>query len=90
MNDKYMKVEKFEPCNFRELPNSDMMFNVNWKFTWLPTGKEVETTAIVRKVLKNGTHALCTQPTHVHVPGPGSAHCSPGVHHVCGTSGAQR
>jgi len=50
----YMEVEKFEPVNFRALPNNDMMMNVNWKFTWKPTGKVVETQAIVRKVLKDG------------------------------------
>jgi len=52
--DEYMEVRSFEPCNFLALPNGDMMFNVNWKFKWLATGKEVETTAIVRKVLKDG------------------------------------
>jgi len=50
----YMEVQQFEPVNFMALPNDDVMFNVNWKFKWLPTGKEVETTAIVRKVLKDG------------------------------------
>jgi len=51
---EYMEVQKFEPANFVPLPNGDMMFNVHWQFKWLATGKEVETTAIVRKVLKDG------------------------------------
>jgi len=51
--DKYMEVKKFEPCNFRALPNNDMMFNVNWEFVWKATGKTVTTTAVVRKVLKD-------------------------------------
>merc|ERR1719450_646400 len=50
----YMDVQKFEPVNFMALPNGDMMFNVQWQFTWKETGKEVETTSIVRKVLKDG------------------------------------
>lgn len=55
---KYMEVKKFEPCNFVALPNRDMMMNVNWSFTWIPTGKEVNTTAVVRKVIdKDGN--LC-------------------------------
>jgi len=56
--DKYMEVQQFEPCNFVPLPNNDMMFNVNWKFKWLASGKEVETTAIVRKVL-NADGNIC-------------------------------
>merc|ERR1719253_812142 len=51
--DKYLEVKKFEPCNFRALPNNDMMFNVNWEFVWKATGRLVTTTAIVRKVLKD-------------------------------------
>jgi len=50
----FLEMHSFEPCNFMALPNGDMMFNVNWKFKWLQTGKEVETTAIVRKVLCDG------------------------------------
>merc|ERR1711998_431508 len=57
MND-VMEVSKFEPCNFRALPNNDMMFNVNWTFVWKQTGKEVSTTAVVRKVL-NAEGNLC-------------------------------
>ena len=52
--DKYMEVKKFEPCNYRALPNDDIMFNVNWEFVWKETGKVVETTAVVRKVLRDG------------------------------------
>merc|ERR1719409_324781 len=58
----WMDVAKFEPTNYRALPNGDMMFNVNWAFTWKPTGKTVETTAIVRKVLKDG---LITEKYHM-------------------------
>jgi len=54
---QYMEVQKFEPVNFRALPNNDMMFNVNWRFVWKPTGKVVEHTAIVRKVVKD--NMLC-------------------------------
>jgi len=50
MND-VMEVKKFEPCNFRALPNNDMMFTVNWELVWKATGKTVTTTAVVRKVL---------------------------------------
>lgn len=49
-----MTVEKFHPYNYHALPNSDMMFTVDWKFLWKPTGKTVETTAIVRKVVRDG------------------------------------
>ena len=49
-----MDIHKFEPKNFVALPNNDVMFNVDWEFTWKPTGKVVETTAVVRKVLKDG------------------------------------
>jgi len=55
---EYMTVEKFEPCNFVALPNNEVMFQVNWKFLWLPTAKAVETTAIVRKVF-NADNNLC-------------------------------
>jgi dienelactone hydrolase len=55
---QYMEVRSFEPYNFMALPNGDMMFNVSWKFKWLATGKEVETTAIVRKVL-NADGMIC-------------------------------
>merc|ERR1711998_724405 len=55
---EYMEVTKFEPCNFRALPNNDMMMNVNWTFVWKQTGKEVSTTAVVRKVL-NAEGNLC-------------------------------
>lgn len=51
---KYMEVKMFEPCNWRAV-DDDVLFNVNWKFTWLPTGREVETTALVRKVVKDGS-----------------------------------
>lgn len=54
----YMTVEKFEPANFVALPNSDMMFNVNWRFVWKATGKTVETTAIVRKVVDKETGCI--------------------------------
>eukprot|EP00619_Florenciella_sp_RCC1007_P014541 CAMPEP_0205923666 /NCGR_PEP_ID=MMETSP1325-20131115/16529_1 /ASSEMBLY_ACC=CAM_ASM_000708 /TAXON_ID=236786 /ORGANISM="Florenciella sp., Strain RCC1007" /LENGTH=281 /DNA_ID=CAMNT_0053291915 /DNA_START=42 /DNA_END=887 /DNA_ORIENTATION=+ len=55
---QYMDVTRFEPCNFVAMPNNDMMMNVEWSFTWLPTGAVVDTTAIVRKVLdKDGN--LC-------------------------------
>ena len=50
---EYMEVSKFEPKNWRAV-NDDVLFNVDWKFTWKPTGKVVETQAIVRKVLKDG------------------------------------
>merc|ERR1712224_803285 len=50
--DNYMEIKKFEPRNFHGLPNNDMMFNVNWEFVWKPTGKTVNTTAIVRRVLE--------------------------------------
>ena len=52
--DQYMQVQKFAPRDFRALPNGDMMFLVDWQFTWLATGKAVETTAVVRKVVKDG------------------------------------
>merc|ERR1712159_241233 len=51
---EYMDIHKFEPKNFVALPNNDVMFNVDWEFTWKPSGKVVETTAVVRKVLKDG------------------------------------
>merc|ERR1719473_208894 len=31
-----------------------MMFLVDWEFVWLPTNKFVTTTAVVRKVVKDG------------------------------------
>merc|ERR1719453_591124 len=49
----YMEVQKFEPCNWRAV-GDDVLFNVNWKFTWKPTGKTIETTALVRKVVRDG------------------------------------
>jgi len=49
--DKFMEVKKFEPCNWRAV-GSDVLFNVNWEFVWKPTGKTIETTAVVRKVLR--------------------------------------
>jgi len=59
--DQFMEVHKFEPHNFRAMPNSDMIFNVDWTFVWKPTGKTVSTTAICRKVLKevDGALMLC-------------------------------
>jgi len=58
---EYMDVQKFEPYNFRAMPNSDMIFNVDWTFVWKQTGATVETTAICRKVLKEvgGALMLC-------------------------------
>jgi len=56
--EQYMEVTKFEPCNFVAMPNNDMMFNVNWCFTYKSTGKVVETTAVVRKVLDKDNN-LC-------------------------------
>ena len=56
--EEYMEVTKFEPCNFVAMPNNDMMFNVDWCFTWKATGKVVETTAVVRKVLDKDNN-LC-------------------------------
>jgi len=50
--DKHMEVKKFEPCNWRGV-GDDVMFNVNWVFVWKATGKEIETTALVRKVVKD-------------------------------------
>merc|ERR1719198_243930 len=50
--DQYMEVKKFEPCNWRAV-GSDVLFNVNWEFVWKPTGKTIETTAVVRKVLRD-------------------------------------
>ena len=47
----YVEMIRFEPTNFRGLPNNDMMFEVNWEMVYKPTGKKIETTAIVRKVL---------------------------------------
>merc|ERR1719473_2031178 len=49
---EYMEVTKFEPWNWHAV-NDDVLFNVDWKFTWKPTGKKVETTALVRKVVKD-------------------------------------
>merc|ERR1740138_1824446 len=56
MND-VMEVKKFEPCNFRALPNNDMMFTVNWEFVWKETGALIEATAVTRKVVKD--NMLC-------------------------------
>ena len=50
--EQYMEVKKFEPCNWRAV-GSDVLFNVNWEFVWKPTGKTIETTAVVRKVLRD-------------------------------------
>ena len=47
----YVEMIRFEPTNFRGLLNNDMMFEVNWEMVYKPTGKKIETTAIVRKVL---------------------------------------
>merc|ERR1719274_385772 len=49
-----MEVRKFAPREFRALPNNDMMFLVDWEFLWLQTNKLVTTTAVVRKVVKDG------------------------------------
>lgn len=49
----WMTVSKFEPCNYRALPDASVIFNVNWEFVWKPTGRTVQTTAIVRKVLRD-------------------------------------
>merc|ERR1712097_118929 len=56
--DKYMEVKSFEPINFRALPNSDMMFQVQWKFIWKETGVEMDHTAMVRKVI-NADNQIC-------------------------------
>ena len=45
---------KFAPRDFRALPNDDVMFLVDWAFLYKPTGRHVETTAVVRKVVKGG------------------------------------
>lgn len=50
---EYMDVKKFEPCNWRAV-GDDVLFNVNWEFVWKATGATVHTTAVVRKVLKDG------------------------------------
>merc|ERR1712146_9235 len=51
--EKYMEVKKFEPYNFLAV-GDDVLFNVNWEFVWKATGKTVQTTAVVRKVVKDG------------------------------------
>lgn len=58
---EFMDVIKFEPYNFRAMPNNDMIFNVDWTFVWKKTGMTVSTTAICRKVLKevDGVLMLC-------------------------------
>jgi len=50
---EYMDVKKFEPCNWRAV-GDDVMFNVNWEFVWKATGTTIFTTAVVRKVVKDG------------------------------------
>jgi len=50
---KYMDVKKFEPSNWCAT-GSQVCFTVDWSFTYLPTGKQVDTTATVRKVVKDG------------------------------------
>lgn len=73
---EYMEVAKFEPHSFHAMPNGDMIFAVDWQFKWLSTGREIETTALVRKVidadgniclkhhvLEEAAIAACTQPS---------------------------
>jgi len=50
---EFMDVQKFEPCNWRGI-GDDVLFNVNWQFVWKATGATVQTTAVVRKVLRDG------------------------------------
>jgi len=61
--EQYMEVKKFEPCNWRAV-GSDVLFNVNWEFVWKPTGKTVVTTALVRKVVREGL--ICEKYHLVH------------------------
>merc|ERR1712216_447585 len=49
---EYMDVAKFEPTNWRVV-GDDVLFNVDW-ITWKATGKVVETSALVRKVVNDG------------------------------------
>merc|ERR1719230_961575 len=51
--DKHMEVKKFAPANWRAT-GDDVLFQVDWAFVWKATGKTVETTALVRKVLRDG------------------------------------
>ena len=48
-----MEIKKFEPVNWAAVEDT-VYFTVNWEFIWLKTGKEVKTSANVRKVVKDG------------------------------------
>merc|ERR1719453_2607149 len=58
---EYMEVTKFEPSNFLVCKN-DVYFNVNWEFVWKETGRQITTTAIVRKRMTQpafGSKMIC-------------------------------
>lgn len=50
---KYITMTKFETSNWAGA-GENVYFTVDWAFTYLPTGKEVETQAVVRKVVRDG------------------------------------
>merc|ERR1712217_780030 len=49
--DAYMEMKKLRPFNFQSLPNSGVMYNVEWEFVWKPTDKLITATAVVLDVL---------------------------------------
>merc|ERR1712046_270841 len=51
--DATMAVTKFEPANWAAVGNN-VFFTVDWEFVYKPTGNQVATTAVVRKVIRDG------------------------------------
>ena len=49
----YIEIKKFEPVNWAAVGDT-VYFTVNWEFIWLKNGKNVKTSANVRKVIKDG------------------------------------
>ena len=47
-------VKKFVPSNWAGDGNGNVFFTVDWEFVHKPTGKTVTTTAVVRKVVRDG------------------------------------
>ena len=53
----YIEVKKFEPKNWAGVGNN-VFFEVDWEFILLKTGKQITTTSLVLKTIKDGKIAF--------------------------------
>jgi len=50
---RVLEVKRFEPKNWAA-SGENVFFTVDWQFIYIPTGKTIDTTAVVRKVVRDG------------------------------------